>query len=192
MNQRGHTTGGNRGLRAWTAAAALAVASPALAGVIDSPVPTLNGQAATTVFYVTGVQATAGQQTIGWVKNLDTIFTCTSLENAATLTFGVEVFTYTGVEVSTYPASLPLNPGETLSISTNPVTGLFSGGLIELGGKTVPGGSARIISTSKKIMCSAVLTRTGTQDHEAREPGVDDVLGASCNLPVVRTEQKGD
>jgi hypothetical protein len=71
------------------------------------------------------------------------------------------------------------------------VTGLLSSTLIDLGGKTVPGGSARIISTSKKVMCSAVLTRT-RGPREKPEPGVDNVLGATCNLNVVRNDQNGD
>jgi hypothetical protein len=192
MNQRGYITGGSRGLRAWTAAAALAIASPVAAGVLDAPIPDLNGQPATAVFYVTGVQATLGEAVEApFIRNLDTVFTCTSLDKAAPLTFGVEVFTYTGVEVSVQASSLNLKPGETESISTHRVTGLMSGGLIDLGGKTVPGGSARIISTSKKIMCSAVLTRTRAP-RDNPDPAVDEVLGPICNLPVVRSDQKGD
>ena len=192
MNQRGYSSGGKRGLRAWATAAALAVGSPALGGVIDSPVPNLNGEAASAVFYVTGVQATVGEAVDGdGVKNLDTVFTCTSLESAASLTVGVQVFTYTGVEVTVQPAAQTLKPGQTAAISTHRVAGLLSSDILDLGGKTVPGGSARIISTSKKVMCSAILTRTGASRDE-REPGVDEVLGATCNLRVVRTGQNGD
>jgi len=176
-----------RGLQAWIAAAAIALASPALGGLVDSPVPNLNGQPATSVFYVTGVQSTPNYID---QKGLNTIFTCTSLETAASLTVAVEVFTYNGTgPVNPYIAAQTLPPRGSISIATGRVAGLLVGDMVDLP-NAVPGGSARIISTSKKIMCSAVLTRNRPERDES-EPE-DRVLHAACNLPVVRNEQKGD
>ena len=176
-----------RGLRALTAAAALAVATPALGTMVDSPLPELNGEPTTAVFYVTGIQSTADH---GEARILDTIFTCTSLEKKDPATFGVEVFTYTGFgPINSYTGALKLNPGQTASISTNDVVGFREADRLDLD-TVIPGGSARIISTSNKIMCSALLAHTAAKLDETNFD--NPLLAATANLRVVRTSQKGD
>jgi hypothetical protein len=173
-----------RGLRACAAAAALAVATPAVAGLVDSPVPNLDGQAAEVVFYVPGVQSTARN---GDTPDLDTVFTCTSLESSQTVIMSVEVFQYDGSgPVGNWLPKVYLIPGQTGSISTNNTVGYGADDRLDLETQ-VPGGAARIISTSKKIICSAVLARTASSIHEH-----DPYPAPSCNLRVVRNLQKGD
>ncbi|MFQ5667539.1 MAG: hypothetical protein ACE5I7_14100 [Candidatus Binatia bacterium] len=129
---------------------------PLSAGVADSPLPTLQTGARTReVFIVPGV-----------VKDnqIETEFSCTSLEKAKTITIAVEVFPATGgspLNIAGLPAlegALPVPPGATVTIATGTTVGIHEDLLIAgLGPASVRNGSARIVSTSKKIACSAYL-----------------------------------
>lgn len=133
--------------------AATLSAAPALAGVADSAVPSISNSAATRVaFLVPGV-----------IKNngLETAFICTSLDTAAA-TVAVEVFPSTGgaalnnVAVGTLNGTLALAAGATVTISTGSSIGLHE--TVAITGLTnVKNSSARILSTTTKIMCTAIL-----------------------------------
>ena len=114
MKHPRHTRASGGRLRALTAAAALATASPALAGLVDSPVPNLDDQPASAVFYVTGMQAGPHSSQ---VVTLETVFTCTSFEKSNTAVVGVELFDADGSgPVNQYLAAQPLKPGQTISM----------------------------------------------------------------------------
>ena len=177
-----------RGSRAALASAAalLATAAPALAGVVDEPIPPLNGQPAEAVFYIPGVQAVSLSTYFTNQGNLDTDVTCISLETVNPLTFTVETFAANGSQIPGFagPTIVTLQPGQTADIVTEPVDGF------PLWEDTNPvsdirGGSARVISTSPKIACKAVIAPTMTMND------VGQLIGAA-NLPIIRNDQKGD
>ncbi len=169
-------------------AAALLFATPALAGIVDTPVPLLNGKSAEVVFYVPGVQSTATPRVYDNTGNLDTIFACTSLETKDSLDFTVEVFDYTGAGPVPGYSNVPivtLKPGETRTICTDPVDGYWIfDGVNPI--QNIYGGSARIISTSPKIACDAVI------GHTVHGTDQEFPLGPNASLEVVRNSQKGD
>jgi hypothetical protein len=80
-------------LRALTAL--LALSTPCIAGIADSPLPVLLAGSPTLHLYsVPGVMCQAG---------LATFFSCTSTEGAATIQVGVEMFGSAGVHPSAMP-----------------------------------------------------------------------------------------
>lgn len=134
-------------------------ASAALAGPADSPIPSISGTAATrSMFIVPGV-----------IKNngLETAFMCTSLDTAAA-TVAVEVFSPAGggplnnVATGSLDGTLPLAPGASITISTGSSVGLHEDLAIS-GLVNVKNGSARILSTTTRIACTALLVeKAGT------------------------------
>ena len=80
--------------------------------------------------------------------------------DASPITVGVELFGPTGGapinDVSSGDGSLSVAPGQTVSIGTSFVTGFFTDEQVSAGG-AIRFGSARIVSTSKKIVCTAML-----------------------------------
>lgn len=125
------------------------VTTPALAGIADSPLPTLvTGKKTLHLYSVPGV-ISAG--------DLVTYFYCTSTDSAA-FQVGVEVFGSAG--------GAPLNDAATTSVSVFPggtvgfVTNYFNSSEINFSsnlGTGVGYGSARIIATSKKLVCTAFV-----------------------------------
>lgn len=128
-------------------------ATGAVAGPGDSPVPSISGSAATRVlFLVPGV-----------IKNngIETAIMCTSLDTTpATLAF--EVFAPEGgaplnnVATPTLNGTLPLPVGATVTISTGSSVGLHED-LAITGLTNVKNGAARILSTSTRVVCTAIL-----------------------------------
>lgn len=130
-----------------------AAPSAARAGVADSPVPELlPGQKTHHVYSVPGVT-----QSLGVV----TMFSCTSLEKTATMEVGVELFPNAGGSPANNAAatSLSLAPGATVNFSTGAVSG-FSVDAAVVG--AFVRGSARILATSRKLMCTAFLADAGS------------------------------
>ena len=128
------------------------------AGVVDSPVPTLQaGAGAAVVFTATGVVQ---------LLNLETVFMCTSLERTKHVRIGVEVFGPLGGaplnDVSDSGGNpgngaVDLPPGGTATIVTgNTAEFLQDETILFLPG--LKNGSARILSTSSRITCNAFLT----------------------------------
>jgi hypothetical protein len=122
--------------------AALLAPSRLLAGVVDSPLPAPFTQH---VFTVPGVVAAGG---------LATYFSCTNLD-AVAVTVGVELFSSLGGDPVNDAAatSLSVSPGATVRFGTAPTpAGLTIDKNI---GITSDRGSARVLSTSRKIACTA-------------------------------------
>jgi hypothetical protein len=123
-------------------------ARPALAGIADSPLPTL--VAGKTTFHVYSVP---GIQSVG---PLSTFFSCTSTDTA-TMQVGVETFNFLGGAPDNDPVatSVSVVPGGTVVFGTTP-SATFS-----ISSDLAPGfiskGSARILATSRKLICTAYL-----------------------------------
>ncbi len=139
-------------------AAVLASATLASAGVIDSPLPNLGSSVATRhVYTVTGVMKN---------NNLETDFICTSLEPFNTIRVGVEVFTATGgnpmndVSSGVGDGAQDVLPGTTVTIGTGNTLGIHEDEVISaaaLPAGSLKNGSARILATSSKIICNAIV-----------------------------------
>lgn len=153
---------------------------PAAGGVIDTPLPVLQTGAATQhVYTVPGV-----------IKNnlLETIFMCTSLDTAGDIVVGVEVFGALG-GLPLNPVGTPdldgaetISPGETATIATGGTQGFHEDEIIDsLLPASVRNGSARILSTSKRITCSAFVV------DELNDPPT--TMGA---LKLISKKQRGD
>lgn len=129
-------------------AAAALVRAPALAGVVDSPLPPPFTQH---VFTVPGVVNPGG---------LDAYFVCTNLDGVA-VTVGVEIFGPPGGGPMNDAAATSLNVavGATVMFGTGAAFGLVIDS--NLGSGSFSKGSARILSTSKKIACSAFVADPG-------------------------------
>lgn len=138
-------------------AAALAAvtlsASAALAGPADSPVPSISNSAATRVLFIAA----------GVIKNNDveTEFMCTSLD-IVPVTVAVEVFDPTGggalnnVSSAVGNGTLTIPIGGTVTISTGTTAGMHED-LAITGLVNVKNGSARVLGTSTKVVCNALV-----------------------------------
>jgi hypothetical protein len=125
--------------------------APALAGIVDTPLPTLiAGKKTLHVYSVSGVGAGGGGV-------LGTYFSCTSADSVP-IQVGVEVFGNLGGGPANdaVATSLTVAPGQTVLFGTRSATGIINLGS-NLGAGDVTLGSARILSTSKKLICSAFL-----------------------------------
>ncbi len=154
---------------AW--ALGFAWASSSLGGVADSPLPSLGGPTTQFLFTVPGVMK---------VGNLDTEFTCTSLSTSQ-FKFAVQVFASTGGaplnDVTTGNGVATLAAGATQTISTGSTSGLHEDVVISGVGTSLRNGSARIVSESKAIACTAyIVDKFGTM----RCGGASTNAGAPC------------
>jgi hypothetical protein len=122
--------------------------TPALAGVADSPLPELTARKRTLhLFTVPGILGSA---------NLQTFFGCTSLEKSETVRIGVELFSDAGGGPLNDAAATALNvvSGGTVYFGTGATGGIT----IDSNLGASPGrGSARILTTSKKVACTAFV-----------------------------------
>ena len=141
---------------AW--ALAFAWVSSSLGGVADSPLPSLGGPTTQFLFTVPGVMK---------VGNLDTEFTCTSLSRAS-FKFAVQLFASTGGDpvndVTTGNGAATLAPGATQTIATGSTAGVHEDVIMTFTGTPLRNGSARIVSESRAIACTAyVVDKFGTK-----------------------------
>ncbi len=123
----------------------------ALAGPVDSPLPLLNGKKAKHIFTVPGVRND--------LDNVATTFMCTSMEKTKGLHFGVEIFNHNGVlqnVITPTSGDISLNPGQTRIVSTQ-ATVLFLEDHVIPNLGNISGGSARIVSISKKVKCTVLM-----------------------------------
>jgi hypothetical protein len=156
-------------------ALAVAAASRASAGVVDSPLPVLTaGVPVKHLFTVPGVVK---------FKEMNTEFSCTSLESTNTFKFAVQIFAKAGGaplnDVTTANnGTLSLGPGETGTIATGNTTALHEDQAISaLAGVDVANGSARIVSESPRMTCTAYIAdRHGT----CTAPASSSFLGKAC------------
>ena len=162
-------------------AAGMAGAPATFAGVADSPLPVLTsgGSPALLVFTVPGVMR---------VGNLEAEFTCTSLTTTP-FKFAVEVFGPAGgsplndVTPTGNNGTATLNPGATQTIATGSTSGLHEDVFITGLGTIVRNGSARIVSESKAITCTAyVVDKFGTMrcGGASLNPGAPCTSDANC------------
>ena len=125
------------------ACAALLQAAPAHAGIADTPLPVLQAGATTLFLYsVPGVIANGA---------LESFFSCTSTDSTA-MQVGVELFGPPGGGPFNDAAatSLSVAPGATVIFGTSAAVSTNLGGGFSKG-------SARILATSKKLVCTAFL-----------------------------------
>ncbi len=129
------------------------VATPSLAGIADSPLPVL--MAGETTLHIYSVPSV-----IGGGGGLSTYFGCTSTDTA-TMQVGVELFLSAGGAPANDAAatSLTVGPGATVIFGTSSAVGISVNS--SLGGGFSKG-SARILSTSKKVACTAFLADPST------------------------------
>jgi hypothetical protein len=132
-------------------AALLALAPATHAGIVDSPVPLLQGAKAAHVYSVAGVVTAGG---------LGTFFSCTSAATAA-IRVSVELFDETGTDAinDASAVSLSVEPGASVTFTTQntPSSAFPSAQLLTAAPVLLPVGSARILSTSKSVLCTAFL-----------------------------------
>ena len=147
-----------------------------LAGVIDSPLPTIDaGQDTLRMFIVPGVIKN---------NNIETVFICTSLANEP-VTVAVEVFASTSGppvnDVTALNGVQALSPGETRTITTGATAAFHEDQIMTLPAASLRNGSARILSTSKSISCIAFLT------DQLSDPPI-----SMNRLPMISKKQRGD
>lgn len=126
--------------------------APAVAGIADSPLPVLTvGEPTYHLYSVPGVIRAAG---------LGTFFSCTSTD-VATIQVGVELFFAPGGAPANDAAatSLSVAPGATVIFGTGAAAGILIDS--SLGGGSMSKGSARILATSRKLVCTAFLADDG-------------------------------
>ncbi len=123
------------------------------AGVADSPLPELvPGVKSNHLYTVPGVNS---------ASFMETFFSCTSMEKAATIQVGVEVFGSPGGPPANGAAatSLSVAPGATVVFGTGSAAG------VSIDSNLLAGfirGSARILATSKKLACTAFMAEPTT------------------------------
>jgi hypothetical protein len=134
-----------------TIALLLAAQGPVSAGIADSPLPVLLvGETTLHLYSVPGVISSGG---------LRTFFSCTSTD-AATMQVGVEIFGAPGGAPGNDAAatSLAVGPGATVIFGTGAAVGIsIDSNIGGFGSK----GSARILATSRKLVCTAFVADTG-------------------------------
>jgi hypothetical protein len=150
----------------------LVIGRPAGAGLIDSPVPPIDGVKSFAVYSVVGVVSKEPG------PNTATYFSCTSTAKS-TIKFGVQVFhPLNGASLVFGQAEVA--PGATATITTLPA-GPISGAIVmgDGGGFSTYPTSARIVATSKSVICTAYV--------------IDQDTRAMTHLTIVaKTKQQGD
>jgi hypothetical protein len=153
-------------------------AAPARAGIVDTPLPVLpsTGEQSKLVFAITGVISRSA-------ATLETVFHCTNLDSKP-VEIAVEVFDLGGTRVndaSTGVGAAVHQPGVTLTYVTRDTAAYAEDVFL---GISVPinQGSARIVATSSKIICTAQVL-----DEVNNPPASITALHV-----VSRTKQKGD
>ncbi|GIW40280.1 MAG: hypothetical protein KatS3mg076_0857 [Candidatus Binatia bacterium] len=157
-----------------------ALAVPSWGGVMDSPLPELvPGSSTQHVYTVPGVVKN---------NNLETVFICTNLERTKTVRVAVEVFPIGGgpplndVSTGVGDGAEDVPVGATVTIATGSTAGLHETEVIgSLGPASVKNGSARILSTSKRIACEAFAV------DQLGDPPV-----VMVPLKMISRRQKGD
>jgi hypothetical protein len=141
------------------------IASAARAGVSNSPLPRFSDSSQSKwVYTVTGVTANRGNAG----PQLETAIICTNLETSKSAHIGVEFFGKNGGNpLNNVTAKngevLNVPPGATRTFATHNATSLmederdFIGNATETDPTIIEQGSARIISTSTKLLCTAFL-----------------------------------
>jgi len=164
----------------------LAVPQGVLAGPLDSPLPVIKtGSSTRSIYIVPGVTKNNG---------LETEFICTNMEKAKAVTVAVELFSAqqnvgdpTGplndVTPGVSDGNVTIPVGGSATISTGSTVGFHEDDII-VGSPpivNIRGGSARILSTSKRIACSVLVV-----EDLASPPAT------MAKLNVINRKQQGD
>lgn len=159
----------------WAVAAAVAP-TIAEANLVTDSAPTLGGDSSRVVYYVNGVTKNNG---------METEFVCTSLDSTGTYRIGVQIYDDLGVgplnNVAAGDGEQEIAAGGTLTIGTDNTGGFHEDEVIVGLPVNIRGGSARIVSTSRRLFCQAFL--------------VEEVLSppaAFLPLKVIGRKQNGD
>jgi hypothetical protein len=122
------------------------ISSAAWAGIADSPIPAP---------FTHHLYSVPGVLNSGAPANLGTWFSCTSTSTSPQ-TVGVEVFPAAGGGPVNNAAtsSLVVAPGATVTFGTYNVTSFYTDSNLAIGAMK---GSARILSTSKSLVCTAFI-----------------------------------
>jgi hypothetical protein len=148
----------------------------AAANLVTDAAPSLGGQSAKVVYYVNGVTKNNG---------METEFVCTSLDSSGTYHIGVEIYDETGAaafnNVSAGDGEEIVAAGGTLTIGTGNTAGFHETEVITAMPLNLRGGSARIVSTSRRLFCQAFLVEELASPPAAFMP-----------LKVIGRKQNGD
>lgn len=151
------------------------VSLPSNAGIGDKDLPLILGQKVKLLYTVTGVRDSA---------TMATSFHCTSTEKAGgnSIVVGIEIFNYDGVlanDVTLGDGEVTASPGRTVTLSTSNTAVFAEDNTINA--TNIDQGSARIMSDSKNLVCSAMIVDVVNNPPESM-----------VMLPVIRTtKQKG-
>jgi len=164
----------SRLLAAICAITVILVSLPSDAGIGDKDLPLLNGQKTKLLYTVVGVT--------NFDNELATAFHCTSTEpsGGSDIHVGIQVFYEGGNLVNDVAAdegSFTLGPGRTRTTSTQNTT--FNE-VNNIDVDQIDQGSARIVATSKKVLCTAMLLES------ENSPPTSMVM-----LPVFRMTKQG-
>jgi len=148
-------------------AAFMFVASPpprSVAGIAESPLPVLQAGVSTQFLCsVPGVRNDGG-------SNLGTFFVCTSTSTSPQVV-SVEVFADTGGGPTNNASTnaQTVAPGGTVRFGTASAGSLFQSGFANQGNLALGAfiGSARILSTSKSLICTAFVADVGNATPES-------------------------
>jgi hypothetical protein len=145
--------------------------TPAFAGIADTPLPVL--EAGKKTYHVYSVPGVIEQNIVG------TFFSCTSTDTAA-MKVGIQLFDTVGYNGGVDPVgTLTILPGETRTFGTMAAAGINIDSMVGVG---IGRGSARILATSRKLVCTAFVADPGSAP-----PAV------AWQLTIVKkTTQKGD
>jgi len=165
--------------RAWLILLSAVVAGlpgSSVANLITDSAPTLGGQSARVIYYVNGVTKNNG---------METEFVCTSLDKSGTFRIGVEIYDETGAgptnNVSAGDGEEQVAAGGTVTIGTGNTVGFHEDESIVGVPANLRGGSARIVSTSRRLLCQAFMVEDLASPPAAFMP-----------LKVIGRKQNGD
>jgi hypothetical protein len=146
----------------------------AMAGVLDSPLPTLGGAKTALNYVVTGVVNAGG---------LGTMFSCTNTSSTP-IAVTVEVFADDGAAPCNSGAAdaVTLAPGVTVMFSTQNTSDSSFQATQALSSPYLAVGSARIVSNAKALACSAFIADVYNSPPTSMVP---------LNV-VARGKQRGD
>jgi hypothetical protein len=145
----------NKTIRGFVGLALSLTCAPAFAGIADSPLPVLQAGVNTLHLYsVPGVVNDGG-------ANLGTYFSCTST-STSTISVAVEMFGAAGGSPLNDAATqvLTVVAGGTVTFGTSPAAAIFVDEVVSPG--ILHRGSARVLATSKSLICTAFIADYGT------------------------------
>lgn len=164
----------NKSLLHKLASATLALsllAMEATAGIVDTvPGRFADFKQGKVIFTVTGVLHNSA--------GLETVFICTNMNKAITINIGIEIFNYAGALQNIISEFITVNdrnyyngavmnirPGSTATFVTDDGLAFNQDGVIRTAQASIPGGGARIVSTSAAIICTAAVAAFGSPPY---------------------------